>query len=106
MKGTATFIKDTSESFKGRASLYKFSPPMKYTRYEEEGEIENETEFVVVSSLERAFDTGKPETYIFPSDEEGKVLSWGEIGASQRGTTDHELVLNDSGYTIKEVQSV
>lgn len=53
-------------------------------------------EYVVVSAANvYAF-----ETYIFPSDETGKVTSWGELEGSQKGTADHRQVLQDIGYEI------
>jgi hypothetical protein len=57
----------------------------------------NETyEYVLVSAANvYAF-----ETYIFPSDETGKVTSWSELAGSQKGTVDHRQVLKDMGYEI------
>lgn len=87
----AVMIKDVSADFMGRACLYRLSEPL------------GGYETVVVSALTSAFDTGQPETYIFGADENGKVLDWGELDGSQRGTTDHALVLGFAGYEIQEV---
>ncbi len=47
--------------------------------------------YFVVSSLGSAFDTGLPETLVFPSDENGKVTSWGEV-AGGRGVSREEAI--------------
>lgn len=39
-----------------------------------------------------------PETYIFPGNEAGEILDFGELEGSQRGTLSHQKVLNDLGY--------
>lgn len=94
---TATFVKDLSNKFTGRAFLFKISPPMKswsekkfeYWRY------------VVVSAVVAPF--SGPETYIFPADKEGNVDCWLELDGSQRGTMSHREVLEDLGYVVKNV---
>ena len=40
------------------------------------------------------------ETYIFPADEDGNVLDWGELEGSYRGGMDHEEALHNAGYEI------
>lgn len=87
MNHTATFRSNLSR-FTGDARLYKLSPPL------------SGTEFVVVSAVRRALDTGVPETYIFQSDEDGRVTSWGELPGSFRGDTDHVEALRRAGYSI------
>ena len=91
---TAKLIKDNLPGAIGHQALYKLNPPME--KYDG-----TKFAFVVVSSIAGAFDTGRPETYIFGADETGKIVSYSEMGASQRDTQDHELVLRESGYTIK-----
>ena len=88
---TAKFVKDLS-GFVGDAKLYKVSPWIKY------GD-RRETNYVVVSRVD-AFYSGL-ETYIFPSDEKGKVLDWGELDGSQRGNVSHEDVLKSAGFIVK-----
>ena len=66
--------------------LYKLDPPVP-------------TEFVLVSAIQAAFDTGMPETFIFPADEDGKVTSWGELEGSFQGGQDHEKALRGLGVT-------
>lgn len=36
---------------------------------------------------------GTPEVYIFPCSESGEVIDWTELPGSQKGTTDHTLVM-------------
>lgn len=88
----AKFVKDIS-GFKGRVRLFECDPPMA----NEDG---NTFKHVVVSELSDAFDTGRLETYIFASDEDGTVKDWGELPGSFRGDTDYEKALSDAGYEV------
>jgi hypothetical protein len=88
---TAKLIKDVSKNYVGTVNLYKLSPPIK----DDEGK---EYEYVVCSTVNAMF--SGIETFIFPSDDQGVVLSWGELEGSQRGTTSHKKVLADAGYTL------
>lgn len=93
---TAKFLKDL-EGFTGSAALFKLSKPVTYGYEDEAGK----TSYVVVSSTFVPF-TG-PETYIFPADKDGEVLSWGELDGSFRGISDrddHEEALNNAGYDV------
>jgi hypothetical protein len=54
-----------------------------------------------VSAIPAAFDTGEPETYIFPADSEGAVLHYGELDGSYQGGMDKNKALADAGYTIE-----
>jgi hypothetical protein len=59
------------------------------------------SDYVVISALPCAFDTGRPETYIFPADSDGKILSYGELDGSRRGVCDHDVILSEIGYSRK-----
>lgn len=94
----ATPIKDITKDMPGmgrgagRAIVYELSEPLSGQRT------------VLVSSLDRAFDTLQSETYIFGySLEKNKVTDWMELDGSQRGTTSHAVALADAGYEIEEV---
>ena len=90
-KITAAFIKEIQS--KGIQKLYKLSEPVK------DGDG-NDTEHVIVSAVSAAFDTGQPETYIFPSDKDGNVTDWGEMEGSYRGGTDHDKAITDAGWSL------
>lgn len=83
--GTAMFVKKL-EGFTGDARLYKVSPPLEGNAY------------VVVSATVAAFSGA--ETYIFPGNEKGEVVEWGELEGSFRGALDHEKALANAGYMI------
>lgn len=88
---TAQFIKDVSENFTGKAYLYKLSERMK----DYDGQ-EVDTDYVVSSAA-----TGMGfETYLFPADEKGKVISWGELPGSIKGVCDTNVPLESLGYEI------
>ena len=77
------------DRFTGVASLYEVDPPMK----DREGE---EHKFVIASATV-AYGTG-PEVYLFPADEEGSVVDWGEMDGSIRGSLSHEEAFKEVGY--------
>lgn len=65
--------------------LYRLDPPL------------DGHEYVVVSA---ATVMGEPETYIFPSDADGNVTSWGELDGSFKGALDHQAALRGAGYDL------
>ena len=99
---TATLIKNLGTSASGaKQSLYLMTPPIK-----EEGYSEDDAtllwNYVVVSAVS-AFDTGCDETYIFPANEKGKIVSWLELPGSMRGTLSHTEALANAGYNITQL---
>jgi hypothetical protein len=82
--GKAVFVKKLT-GFYGEARLYKVTPPL------------DGHEHVAVSAVVAY---SGPETYIFPADADGKVLSWGELDGSFRGDLDHEAALRLAGYEV------
>jgi len=88
----AKFIKDVSENFTGIAKLYSVNPPVK----DYEG---NEYNYVVSSGTNVMF--SGPETYVFPADENGNVLDWGELDGSFKGSIDCEQAIINMGYEIE-----
>ena len=95
---TATFVKDL-KGWLGIAKLYKLSKSVKFDiPYAEDDLPAKETSFVIVSSAVSMV-TG-PETFVFPADEEGKVMSWGELKGSFRGNPDHKKALRRAGYKM------
>ena len=97
---TARFIKNL-EGWRGDARLYELSEPAEYDYIDFEVET-GKTKFVAVSAISSAPDTGLPETYIFPCDEDGNILSWLEMEGSFQGGMDHERALNNAGFTVIE----
>lgn len=99
---TATLITPDLPNFRGDAALYRLSETQYVkvwdwlTNKEEDGAA---YEYVVVSAV-NAFGMGN-ETYIFPSDDTGKVISWGELEGSYRGGTDHHKALRDAGWEVQ-----
>lgn len=51
------------------------------------------TLYWVVSTLGAAYDTGKPETLVFPADAEGNVTDWGEVAGGISYT--REMAIED-----------
>jgi hypothetical protein len=93
---TATYIKDMA-GFTGTAKLYKLSEKVPYgSLFDELDTPEGETEFVVVSACHAIF--SGPETYIFPANEEGEVINWGELPGSYRGDLNHDAALIKMGF--------
>jgi hypothetical protein len=90
----ATFVRDL-EGFTGSAKLYRVSPPIRF---------ENRKASYIVSSATYAMFSG-PETYLFPADKNGAVVSWSELGGSYRGGLSHEYALRNAGYKIAKAGS-
>lgn len=92
------------EGWNGVAYLYELSEPVTWEDYDfDTGESHtHKTNYVVVSAVYVASDTSRPETFIFPCDSEGEVLSFGELEGSFRGDVDHVRALNDAGYEVIE----
>lgn len=84
------------EGFTGKASLYRLSEIIEYGF----GDETNHTGYVIASTAIDPF-TGI-QTYIFPADEDGNVLDWGELTGSRKGTTSHAEVLSGAGYPLDE----
>ena len=90
---TAKEIKDVSHDFTGTAKLFRLSDSVKFIDVDKW----RKTKFVIVSSIKNAFDHGGAETFIFPSNAEGEVLSWRELQGSTRGFITHEQALFELG---------
>jgi hypothetical protein len=102
-KNIATYVGSIS-NFQGDARLFKVSPPVVYENwsYNDQADYkpkEMKSDYVVVSAIGDMFGG---ETFIFPADENGNVISWGELQGSQRGNVSHEDVLLAAGYRVKQ----
>jgi len=90
IKKSAVAVKSIREA-KGAACLYRLSEP--HVGYE----------YVVVSAAKDTTDNYSNlvgETFIFGSDETGKIKSFIELPGSYKGGLDHQKALNDAGYDI------
>ena len=92
-KGIATLILVDLPEFVGHASLYRIFPEVAY----DDGMMMHTTNYVIVSAVH---DHPIHETFIFPADESGSVIDWGELDGSLRGTTSHRKALEGAGYNI------
>ena len=92
-KGIATLILEDLPEFVGHASLYGVLPGV---AYDADG-VMHTTNYVIVSSVH---DHLMHETFIFPADESGSVIDWGELDGSLRGTTSHRKALEGAGYKL------
>lgn len=95
---TATLIKNLPKSKTGATqSLYKLNPPIR-----EEGYTEDDAtlvwHYVVVSAVNARYSGN--ETYVFPANEKGEIVSWAELDGSMKGTLSHDKALARAGYTI------
>ena len=92
-KGIATLIREDLPEFVGHASLYGVLPGI---AYDVDG-VMHTTNYVIVSAVQ---DHLINETFIFPADESGSVIDWGELDGSLRGTTSHRKALEGAGYKL------
>lgn len=77
--------------FNGAAEqkLWHVDPPVKYQDYD----TTKETEYVISSATDVPF--SGPETYIFPANEKGEVIHWGELSGSYKGGLDHDEAIKN-----------
>ena len=93
-KGIATLIREDLPEFVGHASLYRIFPEV---AYDADG-VMHTTNYVIVSAVH---DHLIHETFIFPADESGSVIDWGELdGSSLRRAISHQEVLEGAGYKL------
>ena len=92
-KGIATLIRENLPEFVGHASLYRIFPEVAY----DADVVMHTTNYVIVSAVH---DHLMHETFIFPADESGSVIDWGELDGSLRGTTSHRKALEGAGYNV------
>lgn len=80
-----TFVK--IRSGQGEGEVWKANQPIPYRFYSGEGYEKDtgETQYIWVSAVNVPY--SGPETYIFPCNEEGEILDWGELPGSFRGET-------------------
>lgn len=94
----ATFIRDVSNdhSYDGTALLYKVDPPVEFSWFNINiGNYETKlTHYILVSAINAPI-----ETMAFPANEDGRVLSWGDL-FGLKGYFDHEGALENAGYII------
>lgn len=95
---TAQFIKDLN----GTQKLYRLNPPLSDMQWDDGKKIEKAYEYVVVSATHVAF--SGPKTYILGSEKDGKILCWTELPGSFQGGIDHEMALENAGYTIGTIE--
>jgi len=95
---TATLLRTVISASGANQHIFKLDPPYVATGYDAEDEkVDEIIEFVCVSAL---FSVWTVETYIFPCDDEGNVVDWGELPGSYKGGTEHDVALAGLGYTI------
>ncbi len=95
---TATEVKKLKD-FTGDARLFKCEPPMEWKDGWEDDAKTKKSKYVVVSATVAMF--SGPETYIFPANAKGEVVSWGELDGSFKGSLDHAEALRGAGYGVK-----
>lgn len=101
---TATYIRQiTNGDYAGDARLYRLSEPVSYGWDYETDKAEGETLYVIVSANVVYF--SGPETFIFPSDSNGKIIDWAEMGGSFKGSLDHSKAIRNAGW-IEEHEQV
>lgn len=87
---TATQIDENISPSGAHQKTYKIDPPLKL----DGGEV---TEYVLVSAVVAY---SGPETYIFPCNEQGEVISWDELPGSFQGSLDHEAALQEINHEL------
>ena len=96
---TLTYLR-TLDGFTGEARLYRVTgDPGELVRYQDENDEACVTAYVIVSATTVA---GTPETYIYPSSNDGQILSWTELAGSFKGALDHDQAIAGAGWALSE----
>lgn len=96
---TATFVR-LLPNWRGDARLYRLSRPVTFAGSASRGE----TNYVAVSAVDLPSIIhldAECETYIFPADADGEVLSWSELPGSTKGTIFHEVAIEEAGWVLR-----
>ena len=83
----AILVKDILKGFTRHAALYRMEPPL------------DGHGFVIASAASPT--PAGPETYLFPADAEGDVVSWTKMDGSYRGGLSHAEAFAGVGYSIE-----
>jgi hypothetical protein len=83
----AILVKNILKGFARHAALYRMEPPLDGHGF-------------VIASATSLTPTG-PETYLFPADAEGGVVSWAKMDGSYRGGLSHAEAFAGAGYSIE-----
>ena len=95
---TARFVKKCDWGT-GDARLYELSEPVEY----DDDPPAKKTKFVAVSATIVPFSAfSGSETFIFPADENGEVIDWGELDGSYSGGLSHIEALERAGFQVVE----
>lgn len=117
---TATFVRDLPSPRSGvTRKLWKLSAPVTWREYDKMLGIDHVTgdspritrgSLYVVTSKAHHNDYGAMsgnfglgnvhETFIFPANEHGKILSFGELPGSETGEVSHEEAIAKAGWTV------
>ena len=89
----AVFIKDLP-NFAGTAKLWCLDTEYTYDNYRLTGSDRTQKTTYVVTSAADTLDRG-PETFIFPADSEGEILSWIGLPGSLTDDLDHDRAIQD-----------
>jgi hypothetical protein len=105
---TAERIADVSNSWRGRAFLYKLSVPCDYQgqvpfnvpidSLSNSLEDEMKTEYVVASAVFQSMFGA--ETYVFPAQEDGSAIDMIELPGSAKGTLEPDRAIEGLGYGV------
>ena len=89
----ATLVRDLPFNGVAEQKLWKVTPAVKYSHYDDDSnQTLVETSYVVTSATVAIF--SGPETYIFPANENSDILDWMELSGSYRGGLDHDKAIN------------
>ncbi len=89
----ATFLDNFSDDFVGTAYFYRIKPKIKW--YDEDNRV-HVTSFIVVSST-------SSETFIFPANKKGQILSWEQLDGSVNEPIYPHRLLENLGYKIEGI---
>jgi len=100
----ATFVRDIDNK-PATQKLWKLDSLYAVTRWwdDDKDETTRLIEYVITSAV-NAFDHGE-ETYLFPANEDGEIISWIELPGSFHGDMDHDRAIEQFCNAVKGGES-
>lgn len=98
---SAILVEDNLPGMHGHAALYKVTPPMPASRFDDEPGFSYE--YVVCSAVDPAPEGGDAKchlTYLFGANEAGELVDYRELLGSLSGSLDHVEAFARAGYEV------
>ena len=94
MSNTATIVCDVAMTRR----LYKVDPPVSFEKWDGR---HHTSDYVVADYAPFPFDTGVPETMVFPADKDGRIVSLDDLACVSPSDGDLDAAIESMGYEVR-----